>query len=149
MPTVTAIVDIAAPPESVGAVLLDIDAAPIWTAGLERLEFIEGVVGQAGCVGLAHYVEGGRSYTLEDRLLEVTPDRHYKSEITGGGLKATVETTLEEVSGGTRMTVCWSGTGTNPLTRLMLPLLKKRIAKRSEADLHALRRLVEDKGAET
>ena len=143
MPTVVTVVDIDATPEVVASVLLDAEAAPLWTRGLVRLELVHGVVGEAGSVGLAHYVEGRRRSTLQDRLIAVTPNRRYLSEVTGGGLKATIETSLEPLETGTRMTVSWSGRGTNPVTRLTLPLLKPLISRRSKEDLHALRDLVE------
>ena len=142
MSTVETRVDIAAPPEAVASVLLDADLAPLWTRGLDRLELVEGAVGEAGSVGLAHYVEG-RRHTLRDRLISVTPCRHYVSEISGGGLKATVETSLEPFEDGTRMSVRWVGRGTNFITRLTIPLMKPLISKRSEDDLRSLRRLVE------
>ena len=134
---------IEAPPESVASVLLDADLAPMWTRGLDRLEPVEGTIGEPGSIGLAHYVEGRRRYTLRDCLISVTPCRHYVSEITGGGLKATVETTLEPSADGTRISVKWVGEGTNLLTRLTIPLMKSLISKRSEDDLRSLRRIVE------
>ena len=143
MSTVETRVDIAAPPEAVASVLLDVDLAPLWTRGLDRLEPVEGTIGEPGSIGLAHYVEGRRRYTLRDCLISVTPCRHYVSEITGGGLKATVETTLEPSADGTRMSVKWVGEGTNLLTRLTIPLMKPLISKRSEDDLRSLRRIVE------
>lgn len=143
MPTIEESVDIAASPESVSDVLLDADAAPLWTEGLESLELVEGVAGGAGSVGLAHYVEGKRHYTLEDHLLEAEPGRHFKSEVRGGGLRVIVETDLERVPGGTRTTIRWSGTGTNPITCLLLPLLRKSVRQRCRSDLEALRDLVE------
>jgi hypothetical protein len=143
MPTIEESVDIEASPESVSDVLLDPDAAPLWTEGLERLELVEGVAGLAGSVGLAHYIEGDRRYTLEDHLLEAEPGRHFKSEVRGGGLKVVVETNLEPVPDGTRTTMRWSGTGTNPLTWLMLPFLRKSVRQRCRSDLEALQALVE------
>ncbi len=149
VPVIQASVMIHASPAAVSEVLLDIDAAPAWTAGLERLELVEGVPGRVGSVGLAHYVEGDRRYTVEDHLLEAVPGRHFKSEIRGGGLRATVETTLKSVPGGTNTTIRWSGTGTNPITKVMLPLLRKSIRQRCHADLEALRDLVESRANAT
>ena len=143
MPTIETGVRIAAPPEAVASVLLDMDLAPLWTRGLDRLEVVEGVVGEAGSVGLAHYVEGRRRYVFRDCLISVTPCRHYVSEITGGGLNATVETSLEPFEDGTRVTVRWVGRGTNLITRLTIPLMKPLISKRSKEDLQSLRQLVE------
>ena len=143
MTTIEASVEIAAPPSVVSEVLLDIDAAPLWTTGLERVEVIEGSVGEPGCVGHAHYVEGGRRYVLEDRLIEAEPGSHFTSELRGGGLMATVETSLDEIPIGTRLTIRWRGTGTTVLTRLALPFMGRRVTRRMREDLDALRRLVE------
>jgi hypothetical protein len=143
VPTIEVTTDIAASPMAVTNALLDIELAPRWTSGLERLELVEGEAGQPGCVGRAHYVEGGRRSILEDRLVEAIPGRYFRSELTGEGLKATVETELVEIPGGTRMTIRWSGTGTNPLSRVLLPLLKSRLRARSRQDLDALKHLIE------
>ena len=128
-------VTIAAPVEAVERVLLDAELAPLWTTGLERLELVEGAVGEPGSVGLAHYVEGNRRYVLEDRLLSVEQGRRYESEVLGGGLKARVKTTLEAEGNETTMTIRWSGKGTNPITWVVLPLMKGRIARQSAKDL--------------
>ena len=143
VPRIEETTDIAASPSAVSDVLLDIDAAPLWTSGLERLELVEGVAGEPGSLGQAHYVEGSRRYVVEDRLIEASPGRHFKSEIRGGGMRATVETTLNEIPSGTRVTIRWVGTGTNPVTKLMLALLRRQVRKRTREDMHALRDLVE------
>lgn len=144
MPTIEAATRIEAPPDVVTGVLLDAGLAPEWTAGLERLELVDGVPGEAGCVGLAHYRQGGRTYTLVDVLEESVPGESYRSHILGGGIAATVETTLAAVGeGATVISIRWIGRGTNPLTRMTLPLMKRRIARAAAEDLASLRRLVE------
>lgn len=144
MPVIERTIRIGVPPEAVARVLLDADLAPQWTAGLERMEVVAGELGQPGCVGHAHYVENGRRYVLEDVLLDVTPNRRYRSRVRGGGIAATIETTLEPVGDGqTRLTLRWSGRGSNPLTLIALLLMKRRIAQRTDADLRSLRRLAE------
>lgn len=143
MPTIEESADIAASPSAVSDVLLDIDAAPLWTSGLERLELVEGIAGEPGCLGRAHYVEGSRRYVVQDRLIEAVPGHHFKSEIRGGGMRAAVETRLGEIPAGTRVTIRWVGTGTNPITKLILPLLRRQVSKRTQEDLQALRDLVE------
>jgi uncharacterized protein YndB with AHSA1/START domain len=144
MPTIEATTQIAAPPDAVTEVLLDADLAPQWTAGLERLEFVSGVPGEAGCVGRAHYRRGRRRSTLVDVLEVVIPQEFYQSRLSGGGIAATVETTLTPVGEGTtEISIRWNGTGTTPLTRLILPLMKRRIARAAADDLASLRQLVE------
>jgi hypothetical protein len=141
--TIVTAIDIAAPPDAVASVLLDADAAPLWTRDLERLELIDGTVGEAGSVALAHYVQRGRPYVLEDRLVAVTPNRHYRSQITGEGLVVAVETSLEPNRHGTRLTLTWSGAGSSPMMRMMLPFLRPFISRRAQDDLRSFRALVE------
>ena len=143
MPKIAECIDISASPSAVSDVLLDIDAAPLWTSGLERLELITGTVGEPGSAGRAHYIEGSRRYVVEDRLVESTPGSHFKSEIQGGGFRATVETDLDEISSGTRLCIRWDGVGTNPLSKVILPFMKRRMAERTREDLESLRNLVE------
>jgi len=145
MPTVEITVTVAAPASAVVDVLLDAEAAPKWTEGLEQLELITGTIGEPGSVGRAHYVEGNRSYILEDRLISVTPNRRYVSEIAGNGLRARVQITLDEINGKTRITVNWSGSGTNPITWVILPFMKDRIARQAKADMAKLSELVEER----
>jgi hypothetical protein len=147
MPTVTVTLRIAVPPEVVAGVLLDAESAPLWTAGLERLEHVAGEPGEPGCVGHAHYGAGRRSYVLVDVLEEVVSNRRFVSRVTGGGITARVETDLEPVGeGATELTLRWKGSGTNPLTRLLLPMMRRRIRRRAAADLDSLRELAEARG---
>lgn len=142
MPRVEIAILIDVAPEVVAGVLLDPELAPAWTAGLERLEVVEGEPGEVGCVGRAHYRNGDRRYVLVDVLEQVTPNRHYVSRITGGGITARVETTLEPIGdGATQLTLRWDGKGTATRTRFLLPLMKRRIARSALADLQKLRRL--------
>ena len=144
MPTVGASIRISAPVDAVVDVMLDADKAPLWTSDLERLELVEGQIGQPGCVGRAHYREGERRYVMSDVLEEVDPGRKYVSRVSGGGITARVETVLEPVGEReTKLTLRWSGRGTNPVSRLMLPLMRRRIAERMATDLDALRGLAE------
>lgn len=144
VPIVEASVLIDAPPETVAEVLLDATKAPRWTAGLERMEVVSGEPGTAGCVGRAHYIEGGRRYVLNDVLDHVTPNRRYVARVSGNGITARVETTLQPIGDrATQLTLQWDGHGTAPLTRIMIRLMKRRIAARVDADLGALRDLVE------
>jgi hypothetical protein len=144
MPTVEVSIRIAAPVEAVEAVLLDAERAPDWTTGLERLELVEGQVGQAGSVGHAHYREGDRRYVLTDVLEEARAGERYVSRVSGGGIIARVVTTLEVAADGTTLLrLRWSGRGTNPLTFVALPFMRGRVRDRALADLASLRDLVE------
>ena len=144
MPTVESSIRIGVPPNEVTRVLLDADLAPRWTAGLERLELIEGEPGQAGSVGYAHYLEGGRRYILVDVLEEVTPGRYYRSRSPAAVSQRQWKPRWNlSVATQPQLTVRWVGKGTNPLTRVTLALMKRQITKRTESDLKSLRDLGE------
>ena len=144
MPSVKSVIRIGVPPEVVAGVLLNAALAPQWTAGLEQLELVAGEPGEPGCVGRAHYLARGRRHTLEDTLEEVTPNRRFLSRVTGEGITATVETILTPIGeGATELSLRWEGRGTTPLTRVLLPMMKRRLARRITADLRSLRQLAE------
>lgn len=148
MPVVESTIHIAAPPEAVTAVLLDPAAAPQWTAGLERMVVVDGEPGQVGCVGRAVYVDGGRRTVFLDVIEEATPQRHYRSRLTGAGIAASGDTTLEPIGDdATLLTLRWEGRGTTVASGFLLPLMKRRIRRRAESDLLALQRLVESGGS--
>ena len=136
-------VEIAAPPEAVAAVLLDADLAPQWTSDLELLKVVSGTPGEAGCVALAYYREGSRSYVLEDVLIEAVPNCRYRSRVSGSGMLIEVQTDLEPTGTGTLLRLQWEGSSRNPLLRLALPMVRRRIERRAAADLASLRDLVE------
>jgi hypothetical protein len=97
MPMIEVSTHVEANPEAILEILLDADLAPAWTAGLHHLDLVDGEPGRAGCVGRAHHTEGRRSYTLDDVLEQAVPHGYSRSQVTGGGLTAAVETTLEPV----------------------------------------------------
>ena len=144
MVQVRASVDIAAPVDVVVGVLLDPARAPLWTDGLERLEVVRGVPGEAGCVGRASYRGSfGRTVVMTDTLDVANPGRFYRSTIHGGGITAVVETHLARTDSGTRMVMEWSGTGSHLVANLTLRLLRRGITRRAEADLARLAALAE------
>jgi len=144
-PVITASTTINASPEAVAEVLVDPVAAPLWTEGLDHIEVVAGQPGEPGWIGRAHYVEGGRRYMIQDHLIEAEANRHYRSNLTGGELSIVVDTTLEDAQDGrTQLDVRWEGHGNTPFARFILPLMRRRIARRAQCDLAALRRVVED-----
>ena len=54
-----------------------------------------------------------------------------------------VQTELEPTASGTSVRLRWEGSSRNPLLRLTLPMVRRRIERRAAADLDALRNLVE------
>ncbi len=147
MPTIEASVEIAESPEVIAEALLDPDNAIHWTADLERFEVISGEPGHVGSVAHLHYLQRGNAYVMEDRLEEYVPNEYFRSTVSGGGLRAQVETWLRGKNGSTQVTIRWSGTGTTLPTRVLLPFLRGSIRRQASEDLETLKNLIETQGA--
>jgi hypothetical protein len=143
--TVRAQIFIAATPEAIAQVVLDPAKAVLWTSDLESFEVIPGPPGLVGSIAHLHYLQGGSRYVMEDKLLEVEPNRRYLSRVSGDALTADVETSLAASPGGTHVVVRWTGSGRSPILRLILPFMRRAIARRAQADLVKLKQLVEPK----
>lgn len=147
MPTIEMSVEIAQPPEIVAEAFLDPANAVYWTAGLEQFEVISREPGEVGSVAHLHYAQDGRKYVMEDVLEEMVPNQYFRSTVTGGGLKARVETWLRQNNGKTAVTIRWSGSGTTLPMRLLLPFLRRAIRRQMRSELQLFKKLVEERGA--
>ena len=145
--TVDVTIRMECPVEAVMAILLDADSAPLWTTDLERMEVVRGTPFGAGSKAHMHYLQQGRRYVMEDELLEVVPNRYFKSHVSGEALSAIVETSLTPVEGATEVAIRWTGTGGPFVMRLLLPLLRRSIKKQALADLRKLKALAESRHA--
>jgi carbon monoxide dehydrogenase subunit G len=130
-------------PEEVAEVLLDPSKVILWTSDLEQFEVISERPGLVGSRARLHYVEGGRRYVMEDLLLEVEPNRRYLSRVSGEAIEAEVETFLKPTNGGTQVEIQWTGYGKPLLLKLILPFMRKNIARQAQKDLIKLKALVE------
>jgi uncharacterized protein YndB with AHSA1/START domain len=131
------------PPEEVAKAMQDPDKIILWTSDLERFEVITENPGLVGSKARLHYLQGGKRYVMEDHLLEVEPNRRYLSRVCGDAIEAEVETILLPSGGGTQVSVRWAGSGRPFVLRLLLPLMRRTIAKQALADLTRLKELVE------
>lgn len=126
--------------------LMNPDNFPYWTTHLEKFEVIKGKPGEVGSIGHLHYLQKGRQYVMEDKLIYCEPGKKYVSKVTGDVLTATVQTTLQSKGNETEMTVKWSGKGNIFILKILLPLLRFRMIKQSKRELETFKKLVETKG---
>jgi hypothetical protein len=144
--TIRTRVYIGRPPEAVTEVILDPALAVAWTSDLERFEVVSGQPGEVGSTAHLHYLQNGRRYVMTDTLMEAEPHRRYKSQVTGDALNAEVETLISPSNGGTQLEIRWSGSGRSLLFRLLLPFMRRAIARQAHSDLVKLKQLVESRG---
>jgi hypothetical protein len=117
-----------------------------WTKYLEKVEVVEGKFGEIGALSRLHYIEKGKPYILEDRLLEYEECRRILSEVSGNGMKILLEATLDPLDGTTMVSMHWKGTSNSIFIRIMLWFMRKKIAKQALNELLHFKSLVEVHG---
>jgi len=132
----------------VNAAFINTDNMVHYTRDLVKFEIVSRTPDLVGSVGRLHYSQNGRSYVMEDRMLEAEPGKRYLSQVSGEALEATVETTFAPVGRGTGMTMRWSGKGRVLLLKLLMPLMRGRMTREATAELETFKRLVEARGAD-
>jgi len=117
-----------------------------WTRYLEKVEVIKGKLGEVGAIAHLHYLEKGRPYILEDKLLFYEEGKRIKSQVSGQGMIIKVETILESHPNGTKISMLWNGTSKSFITRIILRLMQGKITKQATAELDTFKSLVERYG---
>lgn len=146
MPEFTVSVEIARPIDIVEQAFFNPDNMPCWTKDLVRVEVVSGKIGDAGSVARLHYVENGRPYVLEDRLLSHEPGK-IVSQVSGSGMLIRVRTMMESSGDQTRVKLSWSGKGTAFPLNIILPLMGGKIKRSALQELETFKHLVETHGA--
>lgn len=117
-----------------------------WTKYLEKVEVVEGEFGEIGALSRLHYLEKGKAYILEDKLLAFEEGKRIVSEVSGQGMKIILETTLDPTDGGTNVSMEWTGTGSSFFIRMVLWLMQNKISKNAFNELMHFKSLVEVHG---
>jgi hypothetical protein len=139
-------IDIDRPPDIVVQALLKAENATYWTTDLEEFEVVKGKPGEVGAIGRLHFVQQGHEHIMEDVIEFSEPGKRYVSRVSGPAITARVETNIEPINSGTKLAIVWTGTGKKLLLRLLLPLLRKKIARQSQKELATFKNLVETHG---
>jgi uncharacterized membrane protein len=117
-----------------------------YTKYLEKVELIEGKFGEIGAKAHLHYLEKGRSYILEDKLISYEEGKRIKSQVSGQGMIIEVETLFESIQDGTKIMLTWNGTSKSLPIRFILKIMQKKIKRHAEQELLAFKKLVEKYG---
>lgn len=139
-------IDIDCPPDIVDQALMNEENATYWTTDLEEFEVVKGKPGEVGSMGRLHFVQKGHEHIMEDVLEYSEPGKRYVSRVSGPAITARVETNIEPINSGTKLVIVWTGTGKKLILRLLLPFLKKKIARQSQKELATFKNLVETFG---
>ena len=134
------------PPGIVNQAYTDPENMPFWTKHLEKFEVVEGNITEAGALARLHFNKKGRSYIMEDELLETEPGKRYRSRVSGQGIIAEVETLFEQTDQGTQITLKWTGSSKAVPFNLMLYLLRGRITREARSELIEFKTFVETCG---
>ena len=118
-----------------------------YTKYLEKVEVIQGKFGEIGAMAHLHYLEKGRSYILEDKLVDYEEGKKIGSQVSGQGMIIDVENHFESVPEGTKMTMSWNGTSKSFLTRNILKLMQKKIVKHAREELLTFKKLTQEYGS--
>jgi hypothetical protein len=117
-----------------------------WTKYLVKVEVVKGKFGEIGALSRLHYLEKGKAYVLEDKLLACEEGKRIVSEVSGQGMKIILETTLVPINGATRISMQWTGTGASLFMRIVLWLMRNKISKHAFNELLHFKSLVEMHG---
>ena len=110
------------------------------------MEVVKGKFGEMGAICHLHYLEKGRTYILEDKLLYYEEGKKIRSKVSGQGMNIEVETIFESLPKSTKISMTWNGTSKSLLTRIILRIMQSKIAKQAEAELNTFKTLIERHG---
>jgi len=133
-------------PEVVWKAFIDPQNMLHWERYLEKVEVIQGKFGEVGAIAHLHYLEKGRSYILEDKLLAYDEGKRILSQITGQRMNIEVETIFDSLPIGTKISMSWKGTSTSLIIRVMLRLLQRKMVKQGKIELEHFKSLTETYG---
>ena len=133
------VTEIGCSPAQVFAALVDFDRAPLWNPGVSEARAGAGTLG----VGTTLVYVGrflGRDYESTSRCTEYDVDRRFATESISGPFHLEIDYTLEEVSGGTRLSGAYRGEsrGFFKLAEPLVVRLTKRHFETAAANLKEL-----------
>ena len=117
-----------------------------WTKYLEKVEVVKGELGEIGALSRLHYLEKGKSYVLEDELMSYEEGRKIGSQVSGQRMLINLETFLDSLNGGTKISMNWDGTSDSFILKLIFKLMRRKMIKQAQSELDHFKSLVEKYG---
>jgi uncharacterized protein YndB with AHSA1/START domain len=134
-----------ASPEKVWKVFMNPDNLKYWLTGFVSLQHLSGAAGETGSTSKLKFMERGKEMNFMETVLLSKPHQQFTSRMEHPGF--TVESDIRLVSFGSRTELIQT-TQYNPkgfLMKLLLPLMKGAMKKRTMNELLKLKNLVESK----
>jgi uncharacterized protein YndB with AHSA1/START domain len=134
---------ISAPPDEVFPYLFEEDKVPRWTTGLEGYERLDaGALGRGARFRQALNVSGQR-FTVELEVTAYDAPHRAESRFELRGIDVTNTYSLTADGGGTKLTQSVEAKGGGLKGRVLMPVLQPHLERKLEADLAALRALLD------
>jgi len=130
------------PVEEVFAALIDFDKTPRWNPGVAEVrQTSDGPIGVGTTtVWIGHFL--GRRYESPSEFTEYVPNQKIVDKTTSGPFQLDVETTLDAVDGGTRLTAHFQGESRG-FFKLAEPVVVRLAKKQFETAYENLKELLE------
>ena len=117
-----------------------------WTKYLEKVEVVKGKLGEIGALSRLHYLEKGKSYILEDKLVSYEEGKKIGSQVSGQRMLINVNTFFESLNDGTKISMSWDGTSDSFIMKLIFKLMRRKMIQQAQSELDHFKSLVEKYG---
>jgi ribosome-associated toxin RatA of RatAB toxin-antitoxin module len=140
----TIVTVIGRPVDEVFAVIQDVAKTPVWTPGLSEARITSDGALEPGSALLYQGTFLGRAYESPAVCTALTENKQFATKSTSGPFHIEIDTTLEPVDGGTRVTSFYRGESRG-FFKVAEPILVRLTRKHFETAAENLRTLLEDR----
>ena len=120
------------------------DNLPLWLAGFQKYELVSGAAGTVGSITKHYFLERGKELILEEKILEIIPEKKFASSLDSSMMTNTVTNYFNDLGNGqTECSLSSDVQFKGFLWKQLGPLMKREFKKRQENDLQKLRQVLE------
>ena len=131
--------------EKVWDVFMNPDNLKFWLTDFISLTHTSGKVGEPGSTYKMKFKEGEKEIEVTEEVLKITPNKQYTFKMVHNSFESENEITLESFVEYTEFIQTIQFTPKEFFMRLIMPLLKGVMKKRTESELIKLKELIESK----